>query len=127
MTVLIASHLLPLAFSIQVLESPLQRLENKQLFARLADTSDQCKRWCMVAEQVSKPSVFQSRTFSPVATAAMQMPMMVGPVTNQRLETVLLGIATQIASGMSEVGSEMSALINEAERCWQIVIALSAI
>ena len=41
------------------------------------------------------------------------------PVTNERLETVLIGIATQIASGMSEVRSEMSALINEAEMRWQ--------
>ena len=47
--------------------------------------------------------------------AATQMPMPGDPVTDERWETVLLGIATQIASGMSEVKSEMSALINEAE------------
>ena len=51
--------------------------------------------------------------------AAMQMPMPGEPVTNERLETVLLGIATQIASGMSEVRSEMSALVNEADLRWQ--------
>ena len=51
--------------------------------------------------------------------AAMQMPMPGESVTNERLETVLLGIATQIASGMAEVKSEMSALINEAELRWQ--------
>ena len=47
------------------------------------------------------------------------MPMPGDPVTNERLETVLLGIATQIASGMAEVKSHMSALINEAELRWQ--------
>ena len=47
------------------------------------------------------------------------MPMQGDPVTNERLETVLLGIATQIASGMAEVKSEMSGLINEAELRWQ--------
>ena len=47
------------------------------------------------------------------------MPMPGGPATNERLETVLLGITTQSASGMAEVKSEMSALINEAELRWQ--------
>ena len=47
------------------------------------------------------------------------MPMPGDPVTNERLETVLLGIASQISSGRSEVRSEMSALINEAELRWQ--------
>ena len=51
--------------------------------------------------------------------AATPMPMPGEPVTNERSATVLLGIATQIASGMSEVRSEMSALINEAELRWQ--------
>ena len=69
----------------------------------------------MVAEQVPKPSVFQQDTFSPLAMAAMQMPMPGDPVTNERLETALFGIATQIVSGMPEVKSEMNALINEAE------------
>ena len=43
------------------------------------------------------------------------MPMPDEPITNKRLKTVLLGIATQIASGISEVRSEMSAFVNEAE------------
>ena len=47
------------------------------------------------------------------------MPMPGEPVTNDRLETLFLGIATQIASGMAEVKSEMSALINEAKLRWQ--------
>ena len=47
------------------------------------------------------------------------MPMPGEPVTNERLETMLIGIATQIASGMSEVRTEMSALVNEAELRWQ--------
>ena len=51
------------------------------------------------------------------------MPMPGDPVTNERLETVLLGIATQIASGMAEVKSEMSGLINEAEPRWQAKLA----
>ena len=51
--------------------------------------------------------------------AATQMPMPGEPVTNERLETVLIGIATQIASGMSEVRTEFSALVNEAELRWQ--------
>ena len=50
---------------------------------------------------------------------ATQMPMPGEPVTNERLETVLIGIATQIASGMSEVRTEFSALVNEAELRWQ--------
>ena len=49
----------------------------------------------------------------------MPMPMPGGPVTNERLETVLRGIATQIASGMAGVKSEMSGLMNEAEPRWQ--------
>ena len=57
--ILFVSHLLPLAFSGQVIESPSQRLENKRTVACLADTSDQCKHLCMVAEKVSKPPVFQ--------------------------------------------------------------------
>ena len=51
--------------------------------------------------------------------AATQMPMPSDPVTNERLETVRPGIATQIASGMLDVKSEMSALISEAELRWQ--------
>ena len=51
--------------------------------------------------------------------AAMQMPMPGEPVTNERLEAMLIGIAAQIASGMSEVRTEMSALVNEAELRWQ--------
>ena len=51
------------------------------------------------------------------------MPMPGDPVTNERLETVLLGIATQIASGMAEMKSEMSGLINEAELRWQAKLA----
>ena len=45
------------------------------------------------------------------------------PVTKERVETVLLGIATEIASGMAEVKSEMSGLINDAELCWQATLA----
>ena len=45
--------------------------------------------------------------------------MPVDPVTTERLETVLIGIATQIASGMLEVRTEFSALVNEAELRWQ--------
>ena len=44
-------------------------------------------------------------------------------VTNERLGTVFLGIATQIASGMTEVKSEMSARVNEAELRWQARLA----
>ena len=51
--------------------------------------------------------------------AATQLPMPGDPVTNERFETILFGIATQSASGMAEVKSEMSALINEAEFRWQ--------
>ena len=51
--------------------------------------------------------------------ATTQMPMPGDPVTNERLETVLIGIATQIASGMQEVRTEFSALVNEAELRWQ--------
>ena len=51
--------------------------------------------------------------------AATQIPMPGEPVTNERLETVLIGIATQMASCMSEVRTEMSALVNEAELRWQ--------
>ena len=36
-------------------------------------------------------------------------------VTNERLESVLLGIATQITSGMAEVMADVTALITEAE------------
>ena len=50
--------------------------------------------------------------------AATQMPMLGEPVTNERSETVLIGIATQIASGTPEVRTEKSALINEAELRW---------
>ena len=49
----------------------------------------------------------------------MPMPMPGDLVTNERSETVLLGIATQIVSGMAEVKPEMSGLINEAEFRWQ--------
>ena len=51
--------------------------------------------------------------------ATTQMPMPGDPVTNERLETVLIGIATQIASGMQEVRTEFCALVNEAELRWQ--------
>ena len=40
-------------------------------------------------------------------------------VTSERLESVLLGIATQIKSGMAEVTADVTALITEAELRWQ--------
>ena len=51
--------------------------------------------------------------------AATQMPMPGDPVTNERLESVLLGIATQIASAVQNVKSDMTGLITEAELRWQ--------
>ena len=47
------------------------------------------------------------------------MPLPGDYVTKERLETILFGIATQIVRGMSEVKSEMGALVNEAELRWQ--------
>ena len=51
--------------------------------------------------------------------ATTQMPMPTDPVTNERLESVLLGIATQIASAVEGAKSEMSGLVTEAELRWQ--------
>ena len=51
--------------------------------------------------------------------AATQMPMPGDPVTSARLESVLSGIATQIASGIESSKSEMTGLITEAELRWQ--------
>ena len=51
--------------------------------------------------------------------AATQMPMPSDPVTNERLESVLPGIATQIASAVENVKSDMTGLITEAELRWQ--------
>ena len=47
------------------------------------------------------------------------MPMPTDPVTNERLESVLLGIATQISSAVEGAKSEISGLVNEAELRWQ--------
>ena len=41
------------------------------------------------------------------------------PVTNERLENVLLGIAQQIEGAMTTVKSELTGLITEAELRWQ--------
>ena len=51
--------------------------------------------------------------------ATTQMPMPTDPVTNERLESVLLGIATQIASAVEGAKSDMSGLVTEAELLWQ--------
>ena len=55
--------------------------------------------------------------------AATKMPMPGDVVTNERLESVPFGIATQIASGMAEVKTEATALITEAELRWQAKLA----
>ena len=55
--------------------------------------------------------------------AATQMPMPNDPVTNERLESVLLGIATQIASAVEGAKSDMMGLITEAELRWQSKLA----
>ena len=82
--------------------------------AHVANTNDQFKRLCMVAEQVS----LSNETHSPPAgMAATQLPLPGDSITHERLETIIFGIATQIASGMSEVKSEMSALVAEAALC----------
>ena len=109
-------HIIGITIFCWDLEPFLQRLQNPYLFAHVANTSDQCKRLCMVAELV----LCSTKTHSPpVVMAATQMPLPGDYVTNERLETILFGIATQIARGMSEVKSEMTALVNEAELHWQ--------
>ena len=55
--------------------------------------------------------------------AATRMLMPDDLVTNERLEGVLLGIATQIASGIESAKSEMTGLITEAELRWQSNLA----
>ena len=47
-------------------------------------------------------------------------------VTSERLEQVLLGIATQIATGMAEVKADVTALITESELRWQAKLAEQA-
>ena len=49
--------------------------------------------------------------------------MPVDVVTKERLESVLLGIATQIASGMAEVKADVTLVITEAELRWQAKLA----
>ena len=51
--------------------------------------------------------------------AATQMPTPTDPVTNERLESVLLGVATQIASAVEGAKSIMAGLVTEAELRWQ--------
>ena len=53
-----------------------------------------------------------------MAAVETGMPMPTDPVTNERLEQVLLGIATQIEGAMATVKSEMTGLITEAELRW---------
>ena len=50
------------------------------------------------------------------------MPVPGDVVTNERLESVLLGVATQIASGMAEVKVDVTAFITE--RDWAQLEAL---
>ena len=47
------------------------------------------------------------------------MPVPGDYVTNERLESMFLGIATQIASGIEGAKSKMMRLITEAELRWQ--------
>jgi len=54
-----------------------------------------------------------------MAATDVAMPMPTDPVTNERLENVLLGIAQQIEGAMSTVKSELIGLITEAELRWQ--------
>ena len=51
------------------------------------------------------------------------MPMPNDPVTNERIEGILLGIAAQIQGGMAEVETEVIGFITEAELRWQAQIA----
>ena len=55
--------------------------------------------------------------------AATAMPMPNDPVTNERNEGILFGIAAQIQGGMAEVKSEVIGLITEAELGWQAQLA----
>ena len=51
------------------------------------------------------------------------MPMQGDVVTYERLEAALLGIATQIATGIAEAKTELTGLIREAELRWQAKLA----
>ena len=51
------------------------------------------------------------------------MPMPNDPVTNERIEGILLGIAAQSQGGMAEVKSEVIGFITEAEIRWQAQLA----
>ena len=55
--------------------------------------------------------------------ATGSIPMPTGAVTNERLEAVLLGTATQFASGIAGAEIEMTGLITEAELRWQAKLA----
>ena len=55
--------------------------------------------------------------------ATSMIPMPGDIVTYERLEAALLGIATQIASGIAEAKTEMTGLITEAELRWQAKLA----
>ena len=47
--------------------------------------------------------------------AAAAMPMRNDPMTHERIEEILFGIAAQIQGGMAEVRSEVIGFITEAE------------
>ena len=55
--------------------------------------------------------------------AATAMPMPNDPVTNERIEGILFGIAAQIQGGMADVKSEVIGLIIESEPRWQAQLA----
>ena len=58
--------------------------------------------------------------------ATGSIPMPTDAVTIERLKAVLLGIATQIASGIAEAKSEMTGIITEAQLRWQAMLAEQA-